>query len=137
MNINFSLRQKPDLIGVIASSLCMIHCFMTPVLFAVQSFTVINNDIAPIWWSNLDFLFIIISFFAIFKSSKNSTNRYIKFALWASWFILFFLILNEKLSFISLSESIIYIVASGLALLHLYNLNYCQCTNEDCCNSNL
>ncbi len=137
MNINFSLRQKPDLIGVIASSLCIIHCFMTPVLFAVQSFTVINNDIAPIWWSNLDFLFIIISFFAIYKSSKNSTNRYIKFALWASWFILFFLILNEKLSFISLSESIIYIVALGLAILHLYNLNYCQCKNEDCCNSNL
>ena len=127
MNINFSLRQKPDLIGVIATSLCMIHCFMTPVLFAVQSFTVVNNDIAPIWWSNLDFLFIIISFFAIYKSTKNSTNRYIKSALWTVWFILFFLILNEKLSLISLFESSIYIVASGLAILHLYNLNYCQC----------
>ena len=124
--MNISIR-KPDTIGALASSLCVAHCLMTPVLFAVQSYTAIHSHTAPLWWKNLDFLFITISVIAIYKSSKNSTNAVVKSALWTSWFILFFLILNEKLGWISLAEFITYIAAVTLSVLHLYNLNYCQC----------
>ena len=48
---------------------------------------------------------------------------------------LFILILNEKTEWFSLAEIITYIVAFSLASLHIYNLNYCQCKSEDCCNN--
>jgi hypothetical protein len=124
--MNISIR-KPDTIGALASSLCLAHCLMTPVLFAVQSYTAIHSHTAPLWWKNLDFLFITISVIAIYKSSKNSTNAFVKSALWTSWFILFFLILNEKFGWTSLAEFFTYITALTLSVLHLYNLNYCQC----------
>jgi hypothetical protein len=132
MNITF---QKPDTVGAIASSLCVVHCLMTPLLFAAQSLTATHEHSAPVWWENLDFLFIIISFVAIYQSTKNSNNISIKYALWINWFALFILILNEKTEWFSLAEIITYIVAFSLASLHIYNLNYCQCKSEDCCNN--
>ena len=134
MNITF---QKPDTVGALASSLCVIHCLMTPLIFAAQSLTAVHEHSAPVWWQNLDFLFIIISFIAINQSTKNSNNISIKYALWINWFTLFFLILNEKTEWFSLAEIITYIVAFTLAGLHIYNLNYCQCKSEECCNNEL
>ena len=134
MNITF---QKPDTVGAIASSLCVIHCLMTPLIFAAQSLTAVHEHSAPVWCQNLDFLFIIISFIAINQSTKNSNNISIKYALWINWFTLFFLILNEKTEWFSLAEIITYIVAFTLAGLHIYNLNYCQCKSEECCNNEL
>lgn len=134
MNITF---QKPDTVGALASSLCVIHCLMTPLIFAAQSLTAVHEHSAPVWWQNLDFLFIIISFIAINQSTKNSNNISIKYALWINWITLFFLILNEKTEWFSLAEIITYIVAFTLAGLHIYNLNYCQCKSEECCNNEL
>ena len=134
MNITF---QKPDTVGAIASSLCVIHCLMTPLIFAAQSLTAVHEHSAPVWWQSLDFLFIVISFIAINQSTKNSNNISIKYALWINWFTLFFLILNEKTEWFSLAEIITYIVAFTLAGLHIYNLNYCQCKSEECCNNEL
>ena len=134
MNITF---QKPDNVGAIASSLCVIHCLMTPLIFAAQSLTAVHEHSAPVWWQSLDFLFIVISFIAINQSTKNSNNISIKYALWINWFTLFFLILNEKTEWFSLAEIITYIVAFTLAGLHIYNLNYCQCKSEECCNNEL
>ena len=68
--MNISLR-KPDTIGAMASTLCVIHCLLTPVLFAVQSYTAVHGEVAPLLWKNLDFIFITISFFAIHRSTKN------------------------------------------------------------------
>lgn len=133
--MNISL-QKPDTIGALASSLCMIHCLMTPVLFAVQSYSAVNLETAPLWWKNLDFLFLSISVFAVYRSTKNSTHNLIKYALWMSWFILFTLILNEKLIWFALPEIITYTAAITLSTLHLYNLKYCQCKSESCCHRN-
>ena len=131
MNISF---QKPDTIGALASSLCVVHCLMTPILFAVQGYSAIHSETAPLWWKNLDFFFITISVIAVYKSTKNSTNTLIKSALWMSWLILFFLILNEKLGWIPLAEFFTYSAAFTLAILHIFNLNYCQCKSENCCN---
>ena len=93
--MNISIR-KPDTIGAIASTLCVIHCLLTPVLFAVQSYTAVHSEAAPIWWKNLDFIFISISFFAINRSTKNSSKKSIQYALWVCWVSLLFLIINEK-----------------------------------------
>lgn len=127
--------KKSDTIGALASTLCVIHCLMTPLLFAVQSYTAAQHENIPLWWKNLDFLFVTISVIAVYRSAQNSSNTRIKYALWLSWFTLFILILNEKLALVSLAEFITYIAALTLACLHIYNLNYCQCKTEDCCNN--
>ena len=91
--MNISLR-KPDTIGALASTLCVIHCLLTPILFAVQSYTAVHSEVAPLWWKNLDFVFITISFFAILRSTKNSSKKSIQYALWGAWVSLLFLIIK-------------------------------------------
>ena len=132
--MNISLR-KPDTIGAIVSTLCVVHCLLTPLLFVAQSYTATHSHEAPFWWKNLDYLFILISVIAVYESTKKSTNKLIKAGLWMSWIMLFLLILNEKLVWIKLDEIITYCVALTLSMLHIYNLNYCQCETENCCNN--
>ena len=132
--MNISLR-KPDTIGAIVSTLCVVHCLLTPLLFVAQSYTATHSHEAPFWWKNLDYLFILISIVAVYESAKKSTNKLIKAGLWMSWIMLFLLILNEKLVWIELDEIITYCVALTLSMLHIYNLNYCQCETENCCNN--
>ena len=132
--MNISLR-KPDTIGAIVSTLCVVHCLLTPLLFVAQSYTATHSHEAPFWWKNLDYLFILISVIAVYESIKKSTNKLIKAGLWMSWIMLFLLILNEKLVWIELDEIITYCVALTLSMLHIYNLNYCQCETENCCNN--
>ena len=132
--MNISLR-KPDTIGAIVSTLCVVHCLLTPLLFVAQSYTATHSHEAPFWWKNLDYLFILISIIAVYESTKKSTNKLIKAGLWMNWIMLFLLILNEKLVWIELDEIITYCVALTLSMLHIYNLNYCQCETENCCNN--
>jgi len=132
--MNISLR-KPDTIGAIVSTLCVVHCLLTPLLFVAQSYTATHSHEAPFWWKNLDYLFILISIIAVYELTKKSTNKLIKAGLWMSWIMLFLLILNEKLVWIELDEIITYCVALTLSMLHIYNLNYCQCETENCCNN--
>ena len=132
--MNISLR-KPETIGAIVSTLCVVHCLLTPLLFVAQSYTATHSHEARFWWKNLDYLFILISIIAVYESTKKSTNKLIKAGLWMSWIMLFLLILNEKLVWIELDEIITYCVALTLSMLHIYNLNYCQCETENCCNN--
>lgn len=122
--------QKPDTFGAISSTLCIIHCIATPFLFVVHSCCV-NT---PTWWKSLDYLFLTISFIAIYQSVKTTSKKYMKYALWICWVALFFVIINEKMQWISISEIFTYIIAFTLAALHIYNLKYCQCKTGCCSN---
>ncbi len=125
--------QKPDSIGAIASSLCVVHCLATPLLFVVSSCSVDGCASAPAWWSNIDYLFLIISFFSIYRSTQTTTSKGIKPLLWFNWSVLVMLIVNEKVQVFHLPETITYITACSLAGIHIYNLKYCQCKNDNCC----
>ena len=85
------------------------------------------------WWKNLDLFFLTLSVFAIYRSTRVSNNSLIKSALWISWVILFFLVVNEKIALLPITELIIYITTSSLIFFHIYNLNFCQCKSDDCC----
>ena len=128
--------EKSDFLGAVASSLCVIHCLATPFLFIAHSATISNGETSPIWWRNLDYIFLIISLFAVSRSTKNTSNSYIKKSLWISWSTLFLLLLNEKLKLISLPEIAIYITGITLAALHIYNLKFCKCKTPHCCPNN-
>jgi hypothetical protein len=66
-----------------------------------QSYTALEQNSAPLWWTNLDFLFITISVLAVYRSTLNSTNKIIKQMLWASWFATANYLLNEKREWIN------------------------------------
>lgn len=124
-------QRNSDLFGAAASGLCLIHCVATPFLFIVQTCSETCCDASPSWWSSLDYIFLVISFLAIYRSSKTSSNRIISRALWSSWIVLAFIILNERLEFFHLPHFFIYIPAIALIILHLYHQKYCQCS-DDC-----
>jgi len=128
-----SIIYKPDSIGSIASILCLIHCIATPFIFITQACTMSCCAGAPTWWQSIDYIFVVISFFAILRSTQTSSNKIIKIALWITWFLFFISIMNKAIQLFYINQNITYSAGITLALLHLYNLKYCQCDNEKCC----
>ena len=129
--------QKPDIIGAIASMLCIVHCVVTPFIFLAHTSSSFDTyPSTPIWCKNIDYLFLFISFFSIYQATQTMGNKFMKPLLWSNWSLLFLLIMNEKLGLFSIPEIITYIIAITLAVLHLYNLKYCQCKNDKCCTHN-
>jgi len=126
---------QSDLVGAIASGLCLIHCIATPFLFIAQSCSIEDAccGSSPIWWSSIDFLFIGITFLAVYQSGKNTHKLWLRYALYLNWIVLSFLILNEKFVFFQLSEIWKHMMAFGLIALHIYNLKFCKCSEEESC----
>ncbi len=127
--------RNSDRIGVVSSGLCMLHCFATPFLFLSQSSLIFISLDFTLTWFILNYFFLFISFIAIYHSVKNSTNRFIRIFLYLFWLVLSGLIINESLEIFSIPEAATYFSASSLICLHIYNLRYCRCDDEDCCAS--
>ena len=126
------IKEKSDTLGTAASSLCLIHCIATPFIFIAHAGSIACCDATPVWWKFLDYIFLAISFFAIYWSVKTTTIKWMKSGLWLSWIALLIVILNEKLELIPLAEAVIYIPAFALVILHLYNKKYSKCNTAKC-----
>ena len=122
-----------DSIGIIASSLCMIHCLVTPILFIASSCTAICCSETPFWWQIIDYIFLTISFIVIFNLSYSITKKWLILCFWGSWFLLLTMILNHSFNIINLNSIFIYIPALIIILLHFYNMQYCKCEDKTCC----
>ena len=131
--MDIKLKINSDLIGASASTLCTIHCLATPFIFVASACTHTCCASAPTWWIAIDYIFLIISFFAVYRSIKTTSKTWIKPTLWISWIALFSFILLEHNSSIILSDLFKYSSALSLASFHIYNMKYCQCKNDDCC----
>lgn len=127
-----------DIIGALASSLCLVHCLLTPVLFIVKACTSSTSCCAdaPIWWQVIDYFFIVVSFIAIYYATKNSSVKWVQFVLWCSWLLLLIVIVSESLEIGLFPKSFIYFPALAIVGLHFYNLKYCQCKTDNCCANN-
>ena len=128
-----SISIKADVVGVISSLLCLIHCFATPILFFSHSSISSEIQLTPIWWETLDFSFLAISFLAIYRSTQTTTKRLMKYLLWSFWALLLTFILNEKIYLVNVSGVYRDLSAVILAILHIYNLSFCQCKDDTCC----
>ena len=127
--------RNSDRIGAISSGLCMLHCFATPFLFLSQSSLIfISVDFTSTWFI-LNYVFLFISFIAIYHSVKNSSNIFIWVFLYLFWAFLSGLIVNETYEGFKEAYKNAYFSASSLICLHIYNLRYCRCDDEDCCAS--
>ena len=128
-----AINSKSDLFGVVASSLCMIHCLVTPLIFVVQACTKSCCEAGPWWWSLIDYLFLIISFIAIYYSAKVTSLKWMPMVLYLCWGILTLLILHERFPYFDIPHMLVYVPAFSLVFFHLYNRKYCACEEEKCC----
>lgn len=133
LNISSQFSNRSNMIGVLASGLCLIHCLATPFIFVTKMCTDACCSDAPAYWKWIDYAFLIISFIAVYYSTKSSTNKIIKVLLWLSWFGLFFILINEQIQILNLSNYVIYLPAFALIGLHLYNRRFCECKEDTCC----
>ena len=113
-------KSKSDIFGVYASSLCMVHCMATPLIFVVQASTTRCSEIGPWWWRTLDYLFLIISFFAINYSAKATSLGWMPKAMFITWGFLAVIIINESVHALPIPHLLIYLPAFSLVFLHLY-----------------
>ena len=126
-------KIKFDTVGAFASGLCMLHCIATPFFFIASACSSSCCSTAPSWWQWLDYGFLFISFFSIYHITRSTKKVWVTQGLWLSWAALFFLIINAKFFWISVHANTKFIPAFFLVGLHLYNMKYCQCENNDCC----
>jgi len=129
-------QNKSDVLGSVASGICLVHCVATPFLFVAHLGEVghhhHHHGTSPFWWQLIDIAFLVIAFVAVYWSAKNSSKQWMKFALFISWAALTLVLVNEKLAFFHLAEEIIYLPTIALIGFHLYNRRYCQCGCEAC-----
>ncbi len=123
--------KNSDYLGAFAGILCIIHCIITPLLFMINAELATKNTLFGL--QMIGYLFLIISFFAVYKSALNTTNKIVKVLFFVFWSFLLFLILNESFGVFRIAETFTFISAFSLSALHIYNLNYCQCADENCC----
>ena len=128
--------QKPDTLGAVASAICLIHCIVTPFIFLAHVTSACCDASVPLWWQSVDYIFLIISFFAVYHSAQTTSKKIMKPALWLSWFFLFIVIINERFGLLYIPKYLNYIPALVLVTLHIYNLKFCQCKNDTCCTNN-
>lgn len=117
-------------IGIISSTLCFIHCLATPFLFLAKTCSVTCCDSSPVWWRVLDVLFLLLSFYAVYSATKETSKKWVKIALYITWVLLLLVILNEYFHFILLFEEAIYFPSILLIVFHFYNKR--SCTNGSC-----
>ena len=126
--------KNSDNLGILSSILCLLHCFITPFIYISFAGLFTQNEFLSFSWKGINLIFIIFSLVAVNRSTKITTSQIIKPIFWLSWVFLFFVLLNEEVKFIELPEFASYISALSLAGVHTYNLNFCGCKDENCCN---
>ena len=127
MKIIKSSIENNDIYGIIVCTLCVLHCYATPLIFFSVAASNDNNISPPFLWKNLDYLFLAISLFIVYYSAKNTTKPIMKYILGISWLVLFLVISNEKINFFHIPELVTCITSINLAVVHLYNYRYCRC----------
>ena len=116
--------KSSDALGAVASGACLIHCIATPFLFAVHAefhHHIEQAHLTPLWWSFIDILFLVLSFYAVYLSSRQANLRAVKIGFYGGWIGLAVIIINEKINLFPLAEWWIYIPSIALIFLHLYN----------------
>ena len=126
------LELNFDKIGIISSSLCIIHCVGTPIIFIAKACSVTCCSDAPDWWLMIDYLFLSISFFAIYFITRKSTKPWLKISFWIAWVVLLFTTIEHSFSISIIPKNFIYLPALTIVALHFYNLRFNKCENENC-----
>lgn len=106
--------NKADIIGIFSAVLCLMHCLLTP--FMVLFF----HEHQHTHWLRLDYVFLIVGFFAVYHAVKHGVSTKIKTALWGSLAVLSIsIILHEHIHW---TTYIAYLASFTLIITHLINI---------------
>ncbi len=111
-----------NLIGIVSSSICLVHCVATPLLIAFGAEYIINPS--------FKYLFLILSFASIFKATENVTNTKNAILLWVSfWGFLFSTLFQEEYEWLHYSG---YFFTILIIVGHIINIKHCkQCASHN------
>ncbi len=121
-----------DYLGIAGSGMCLIHCLAMPILFFIQnSFAkdlLKGLDLENIY---LDYLFILLCFFAVFSVTEYGKSWKITASFWL-FFLLFSIsiLLEEDFEYFNFLG---YGASLGLIITHIININHykkCQIENS-------
>ncbi|MBA4300287.1 MerC mercury resistance protein [Algoriphagus alkaliphilus] len=117
--------KNPDLLGVAASLLCLIHCVLTPFLLLSSVLIVIsphgNEEEISLFWKALEMVFLILSFWSVRQATRQSLHAWIGYGLYIAWSILAITVILELVDVHFLGDYLKYIAVIVLIILHLYN----------------
>jgi len=117
-----SLTTRSDWVGIASASLCLVHCLLSPVLITLAaSFE---------WWPGVSYLFLIVSFYAAFETSRHSGGSPWLWLIWISFAVLTASILFED--DFEVLELLGYVASAGLVFGHVLNIRHCKkCTTNE------
>lgn len=116
--------NKSDYLGILISSSCLIHCIATPFIFVAQTCTRACCAETPLWWRTIDYVFLAVSFAAIWFSTRGNTKNWLKAILWINWGALSLVLLFEELAIELFFERVVLVPAITLIGFHLFNKFY-------------
>ena len=116
----FSFKSS-DLWGAAASSLCLIHCVMTPVLFVSHSLgdSFHEGEVSLIWKAT-ELLFLLISGWAVVKAAGKNIKDILFWIFWLSWTVLAASVILEWCEIPSGGDITKYSAGSVLITAHAY-----------------
>ena len=118
MNAN-KIYTQADKAGIASAVLCMVHCLVIPLVFLMKFWFADSALVRglPSWWHQLDYVFLAISFFAVYHSAGHTLYREIKLALWVFWTVLAVAIVFEDSI-----HWLAYVASAGLIATHYVNI---------------
>ncbi len=125
-------KQYYDYLGIAGSGMCLIHCLAMPTLFFIQNLFARELfkglDLENIY---LDYLFVLVCFFAVYSVTKRSNSQKVNTSFWLFFGLFSISVLFEE-NFEYL-EYLGYIASLGLIITHIVNINHikkCQIENS-------
>ena len=129
--MTFFLKKYADQIGIAASSLCLVHCLLMPVLMAVwlEKDTCVAGGKGCIREGgfNYDYLFLAFSGLAIWLASGHCQKQWLKRLMWTCFGLLTAGVLLEP--HLAGAHLATFPAAIGLAVAHLLNWQTCRHCN--------
>jgi len=128
-----------NLLGAAASGLCAVHCAITPLIFAAKPLLAHAHDGhehahgSPLW-AAFDYIFLALSFVAVWYSVRNTSHSNLKKVLWASWGVFAAGILFEAFH-LPYGHWLMYTGSIALVVGHLLNYRHCQINGSETCHN--
>lgn len=120
------LSKRSDLLGVLASGLCAVHCAVTPLLFVVPPLLgEADHRHAPGPWALLDYSFLLVSGLAVWYSTRKTDSPITRWVFWMAWGCFALGLLFEASDGLP-GEWLKYAGSLALIITHVVNFRHCR-----------
>ena len=117
-----------DWLGISASGLCLVHCALTPLIFTAKPlyYGMIGKQVHHHGaWAALDYVFLVLSFLAVWYSARNTPFTSLKWVLWGAWTVFAIGLLLES-QHLAIGHWLMYVGSITLVIGHIKNFYHGQ-----------